>query len=171
MFEFSHLFDSLVTISTPHIGITEQESSFLSKGIGFVTGAKKLTSVKELYLDDDKDLRNTFIYNLSEDPGMGLFKNILLFHSSNDIFCPSYSSRIQSNKTMKYFRIIRYGGINFEMIDHILAVVKCKHLHRIDIIAKLDKTKLLSVATKAIPADILRHKMVADYIAWRLSKL
>ncbi len=101
LLDLNPLFKTLITISTPHIGIAEKEGSYINKGIGFVTGAKKLAAVKEMYMDDNEDMRNTFVYNLSEDHGLSAFKNVLLFHSSSDIFCPSYSSRIQSNKSMK----------------------------------------------------------------------
>lgn len=165
MDELKHLFHSLVTISTPHIGIAEKEDDFINKSIGFFTGAKKLASIKELYLEDNEDVRNTFIYNLSEDSGLGAFKNLLLFHSSSDIFCPSYSSRIQTSPLLKY------GELYTEMVNHIHGVLKVKNLYRIDICAKLDKSKLINVASKAIPADVLKHRLVADYIAWRLCKL
>lgn len=99
--DLNPLFNTFITVSTPHIGIAEKESSYINKGIGFVTGAKKLAAVKEIYMDDNEDMRNTFVYNLSEDHGLAAFKNLLLFHSSSDIFCPSYSSRIQSSKSMK----------------------------------------------------------------------
>lgn len=71
-------------------------------GRELITGAKKLLCMKELYMEDNEDLRNTFIYNLSEDPGMASFKHVLLFHSSYDTFSSTYSSRLQSNKFMKY---------------------------------------------------------------------
>ena len=101
MYQISHLFDTLITISTPHIGISEKEGSYINKGISLVSGAKKLLAIKELYLEDNDDIRNTFIYNLTEDDGISFFKNVLLFHSSYDVFCPSNSSRIQSNSTFK----------------------------------------------------------------------
>lgn len=65
----------------------------------------------------------------------------------------------------------RYGSLSFEMVDHIHQVLKCKQVHRIDICAKIEKSKMLSIASKAIPAVILKHRLVADYIAWRFSQL
>lgn len=56
------------------------------------------------------------------------------------------------------------------MIDHMIGVMKCKQLHRIDIFAKFDK-KLMSAASKFFPADLLKHPFVADYIAWRFIQL
>lgn len=97
------LFGSYFSISTPHLGISEKENSYINKGIGMVTGASKLEEIKELYLSDSENLRATFLYRLAEGSSLDNFDRISLFHSSAEAFCPVYSSRIQTHESLKYF--------------------------------------------------------------------
>lgn len=100
------LFGSYFSISTPHLGISEKENSYINKGLGVVTGVSKLGALKELYMTDNENVRASFLYTLAESDSLTYFERIVLFHNSGEPFCPAYSSRLQTHETLKYSSII-----------------------------------------------------------------
>ena len=57
------------------------------------------------------------------------------------------------------------------MIDSIFDSLKVKKIERIDIYRKFDKSSLMSIASKAMPTDNIRHPVVAEFIAWQMTNL
>lgn len=99
--EYKDLFKSYISISTPHLGTAEAEENLLNKGLSFMSGKSKMLSVREMNLDDNIDLYSCYLFKLSKDPGLSWFKNLILFSSSNDKFCPLESAQIQVNSMKK----------------------------------------------------------------------
>lgn len=56
---------------------------------------KKSGSLLQLTMKDAADPRQTFLYRLSRQPGLALFKNVLLCGSSQDHYVPIHSSHIE----------------------------------------------------------------------------
>ena len=167
--EWYPLFGSYFSISTPHLGISEQETSYLNKGLGIVTGASKLGATKELYLSDDQNPRASFIYRLADSQSLAYFDRVTLFHNSGEPFCPAYSSRLQTHDSLRYLlNKPRHDQVYSEMLDAIYCSMRVNRLQRIDVSLRFDTGKLLSMASRAIPADIVRHALVADYVAWQM---
>jgi len=59
---------------------------------------KKSSSLLQLSLKDHSDIRQTFIYKLSEKSNLHKFKNVLLCGSSQDRYVPIHSAHILNCK-------------------------------------------------------------------------
>ena len=106
--DYSHLFNSFISISTPHVGMPENSDKLLTKGspgsAGFsiLSGTSKMKSSKEINMDDQKDLRTCFLYRLSQDKQLSHFKHLVLCSNPDDKFCLVGTGRIQINVESKY---------------------------------------------------------------------
>lgn len=70
-------------------------NSLVNIGLWVMQKFKKSTSLLQLCLKDNADPYKTFIYNLSKDSKMHLFKYVLLLGSSQDHYVPRHSAHIQ----------------------------------------------------------------------------
>jgi hypothetical protein len=64
-------------------------------GMWFMQKWKKSGSLLQLSLKDSADVRQTFLYKLSQKSNLHCFKNVLLCGSSQDRYVPLHSSRIE----------------------------------------------------------------------------
>ena len=83
---------------------------------------KKSGSLQQLAMKDSSDIRQTFMYRLSANSNLHLFKNVLLTGSSQDKYVPIHSARIELCKAaIKDNSVI--GAAYKEMVDNILGKV------------------------------------------------
>ena len=81
--QYSGKMHLLLTLSTPHLGTKHNDSWQVKAGFWFIkTFNKKATSLKQISMDDAKNPRETFLYNLSQEKGIGWFKHVVLLGSS-----------------------------------------------------------------------------------------
>jgi len=79
-------------------------------------------SLQQLALKDHTDIRQTFMYKLSENSNLHLFKNVLLAGSSQDKYVPIHSARIELCKSaVKDSSVL--GEAYKEMVNNILGKV------------------------------------------------
>lgn len=86
---------TFITLSSPHISFLYSSSSLIDAGMWLLKKFKKGEALEQLTMSDNSDLKQTFIYKLSMQPEIGLFKNIVLFGSDQDTYCPHDSATIQ----------------------------------------------------------------------------
>ncbi|XP_070555676.1 protein FAM135A-like [Ptychodera flava] len=110
---------TFLSLSGPHLGTMYNSSAIVNTGMWFMQKWKKSGSLLQLALKDHSDPRETFIYKLSQKPGMEYFKNVVLIGSLQDRYVPYHSARIEMCKNaMKDTSV--YGAIYGEMINNIL---------------------------------------------------
>jgi len=80
---------------------------------------KKTGALPQLALNDNSDLRETFMYRLSLTNGFQYFKNVLLVSSVQDHYVPFHSSRIEMSKQALKDNS-ETGRVYREMINNIL---------------------------------------------------
>ncbi|XP_069778347.1 protein FAM135B [Narcine bancroftii] len=112
---------TLLSLSGPHLGTLYNNSTLVSTGLWFMQKLKKSSSLLQLTFKDQADPRKTFLYKLSEKPGLQYFKNILLVASPQDRYVPFHSARIEMCKTALKDRQI--GCVYTEMINNLLRPV------------------------------------------------
>ena len=84
---------------------------------------KKSGSLQQLALKDSSDIRQTFMYKLSENSNLHCFKNVLLAGSSQDKYVPIHSARVELCKSsIKDNSVI--GAAYKEMVHNILGKVR-----------------------------------------------
>ena len=79
-------------------------------------------SLQQLAMKDSSNIRDTFMYKLSANSNLHLFKNVLLAGSSQDKYVPIHSARIELCKAA----IKDNSGVGEaykEMVDNILGKV------------------------------------------------
>uniref|UniRef100_A0A146MGZ2 Protein FAM135A n=6 Tax=Lygus hesperus TaxID=30085 RepID=A0A146MGZ2_LYGHE len=96
--QLKHLLPRLHTflsLSGPHLGTLYNSSGLVNMGMWFMQKWKKSGSLLQLSLRDAADVRDTFLYRLSQRCNLPHFKNILLCGSSQDRYVPLHSARIE----------------------------------------------------------------------------
>ncbi|XP_022313920.2 protein FAM135A-like isoform X4 [Crassostrea virginica] len=143
--KLSHLIPKLYTflsLSGPHLGTLYNNSGLVNMGMWFMQKWKKSGSLLQLSLKDQQDPRQTFLYKLSQKPGLELFRHVLLVGSSQDRYVPYHSSRIEMCKAAQRDSS-GMGAIYSEMVANILTPVvnspRCK-LIRYDVFHALPNT-------------------------------
>jgi alpha-beta hydrolase superfamily lysophospholipase len=73
-----------VTLCTPHLGYMYKTSKLFSTGMWLMRKWKKSTCLSQLGMTDQKDMEQTFLFQLSKAQGLSWFKHVLLVSSYQD---------------------------------------------------------------------------------------
>uniref|UniRef100_T1J2Y8 DUF676 domain-containing protein n=1 Tax=Strigamia maritima TaxID=126957 RepID=T1J2Y8_STRMM len=114
----SHL-HTFLSLSGPHLGTLYNNSGLVNMGMWFMQKWKKSGSLLQLAMKDAPNLRQTFLYKLSQKPGLEYFKNVLLFGSSQDRYVPIHSARIELCKAALKDITVQ-GNAYREMVHNLL---------------------------------------------------
>jgi len=127
-------FHTFLSLSGPHLGTIYNNSGLVNAGMWVMQRWKKSGSLQQLALKDHVDIRQTFMYKLSENSNLELFRNLLLAGSSQDKYVPIHSARVELCKTAVKDSSVT-GAAYREMVNNILSrVVEADtHLVRYDI--------------------------------------
>ncbi|XP_043923219.1 protein FAM135B [Protopterus annectens] len=109
---------TFLSLSGPHLGTLYNNSTLVSTGLWLMQKLKKSGSLLQLTFRDNVDLRKTFLYQLSQKPGLQYFKNVVLVASPQDRYVPFHSARIEICKTALKDR--HTGPVYTEMINNLL---------------------------------------------------
>lgn len=91
-------FHSLITLSSPHLGFLYSTSTLIDAGLWVINSMKKCTSILQMTMQDNPDLKETFLYKLSEKPGLEWFNRLVFVGSHQDLYVPYYSARMQKHE-------------------------------------------------------------------------
>ncbi|XP_037933668.1 uncharacterized protein LOC119668283 [Teleopsis dalmanni] len=113
---------TFLSLSGPHLGTLYNTSGLVNMGMWFMQKWKKSGSLLQLCMRDTPDIRNSFLYRLSQRSTLHHFKNILLCGSSQDRYVPAHSARLELCKAA-----IRdnsnLGTVYREMVHNIVAPI------------------------------------------------
>ncbi|XP_041822840.1 protein FAM135B [Melanotaenia boesemani] len=109
---------TFLSLSGPHLGTLYNNSALVSTGLWLMQKLKKSGSLLQLTFRDHVDPRKTFLYLLSQKPGLQFFKNVVLVASPQDRYVPFHSARIEMCKTALKDRTT--GSVYTEMINNLL---------------------------------------------------
>ncbi|KAE8282251.1 Protein FAM135B [Larimichthys crocea] len=109
---------TFLSLSGPHLGTLYNNSTLVSTGLWLMQKLKKSGSLLQLTVRDHVDPRKTFLYLLSQKPGLQYFKNVVLVASPQDRYVPFHSARIEMCKTALKDRTT--GPVYTEMINNLL---------------------------------------------------
>lgn len=93
--KFKDKMHGFVTLCTPHLGYMYKTSKLFSTGMWLMKKWKKSTCLSQLGMTDNKDLEQTFLFQLSKAQGLSWFKHMLLVSSFQDQYAPFDSARLQ----------------------------------------------------------------------------
>uniref|UniRef100_A0A8C4ZX21 DUF676 domain-containing protein n=1 Tax=Gadus morhua TaxID=8049 RepID=A0A8C4ZX21_GADMO len=109
---------TFLSLSGPHLGTLYNNSTLVSTGLWLMQKLKKSGSLLQLTFRDHMDPRKTFLYLLSQKPGLQFFKNVVLVSSPQDRYVPFHSARIELCRTALKDRTT--GPVYTEMINNLL---------------------------------------------------
>ncbi|XP_023667831.1 protein FAM135B [Paramormyrops kingsleyae] len=109
---------TFLSLSGPHLGTLYNNSTLVSTGLWLMQKLKKSGSLLQLTFRDHTDPRKTFLYLLSQKPGLQYFKNVVLVASPQDRYVPFHSARIEMCRTALKDRTT--GPVYTEMINNLL---------------------------------------------------
>ncbi|XP_017059674.1 uncharacterized protein LOC108100351 isoform X2 [Drosophila ficusphila] len=113
---------TFLSLSGPHLGTLYNTSGLVNMGMWFMQKWKKSGSLLQLCMRDTTDMRNCFLYRLSQRSTLHHFKNILLCGSSQDRYVPAHSARLELCKAaMRDSSSL--GTIYREMVHNIIAPI------------------------------------------------
>ncbi|GAB0096958.1 protein FAM135B [Sergentomyia squamirostris] len=116
---------TFLSLSGPHLGTLYNSSGLVNMGIWFMQKWKKSGSLLQLCLRDTADLRQSFLYRLSQRSTLHHFKNILLCGSSQDRYVPPHSARLELCKAA--LRDTSTLGVVYrEMVHNIIAPIMAR---------------------------------------------
>lgn len=84
-----------MSLSSPHLGYIYSTSKLIDAGIWVLKTWKKSRSLEQLSFSDSKNIKESFIYKLSEFEGLNWFSHVYLLSSHQDYYAPFESTRIQ----------------------------------------------------------------------------
>lgn len=122
MGQFLAQLHTFLSLSGPHLGQLYNSSALVNTGLWVMQKWKKSNSLLQLSLRDHADPRQSFLYQLSKNPGLAMFKNVLLVGSLQDRYVPVHSARVEMCKAAAKDKSI-YGTIYAEMLNNLLEPV------------------------------------------------
>jgi predicted alpha/beta hydrolase family esterase len=93
--KYKDKFHGFMTLCSPHLGYMYKSSKVFDTGMWFLKKWKKSIVLNQLGMTDSKNIEQTTIYLLSQQPGLEWFKHIILVSSFQDQYAPFDSARIQ----------------------------------------------------------------------------
>ncbi|KAM4704912.1 protein FAM135B [Rhinophrynus dorsalis] len=112
---------TFLSLSGPHLGTLYSNSTLVSTGLWLMQKLKKSGSLLQLTFRDNPDLRKSFLYQLSQKPGLQYFKYVVLVASLQDRYVPFHSARIEMCKNA--IKDKHTGPVYTEMITNLLQPV------------------------------------------------
>mmetsp|Transcript_32678 Transcript_32678/g.32043 ORF Transcript_32678/g.32043 Transcript_32678/m.32043 type:complete len:135 (-) Transcript_32678:74-478(-) len=94
-------FSSFVTLATPHIGYLTTNSRLLTAGMWFFGKWKNSSSIKEITVSDESNIKKCTLYKMSKMEGLEWFDTVALIGSPQDGYSPIESSLIQQSERME----------------------------------------------------------------------
>ena len=158
-----------MTFSTPHLGVSAGDSKLVETGFNILTQWMKHTSLKQMGMKDDTDLRKSFMYKLSRNEGLRWFKEVILISSPQDTYSPFDSSRIQVSKINTSDS--KTSSIFNEMVQSIVESIKCHRIRRVNICMKFKKSSIDTFIGRAAHIALITDGILLQTLSYRYSDL
>ena len=129
-------FYSYISLACPHLGCKNNESLLINAGMWLLCKIKQSLLLNQLNLMDDKDERHSVLYKISKNQGLGWFKKVILFSSSQDSYVPFHSARVEVGNT-----IFEGNTLEYEMANNIISQITGS-FHRINTIFCLNQMEV-----------------------------
>ena len=88
-----HIFNTLITFSSPHLGISQNDNSLVNLGVWFLIKMDKVANLKELNFQSVNP-NDSSMMRLAKCELLHLFKRVVVVCSRNDEFVPFYSTSL-----------------------------------------------------------------------------
>jgi len=129
--EHSGLMHFFMSFSSPHLGYMYSNSSLFNAGMWVLKKWRKSACLAQLSMADSYDMRECFLYKLSQETGLDWFKHLCLVSSYQDKYSPFESARIEIGP--EAMKETQKAKVYTEMAENILNKLSIDKVHRIDV--------------------------------------
>jgi triacylglycerol esterase/lipase EstA (alpha/beta hydrolase family) len=129
---FKSLFYSYISLACPHLGCLNNESRLVDAGMWLLCKVKQSVVLDQLTLADSPEKRQTVLFNLSKEQGLGWFKKVYFFSSCQDSYVPFHSARAEVGSS-----IVEGDIIEYDMASNILSQITGS-FHRVNTIFSIN---------------------------------
>ncbi|KAL4442271.1 hypothetical protein ABPG74_005612 [Tetrahymena malaccensis] len=126
--DFQDKMFTFLSFGVPHLGYMHSKHSLINIGLWFLKTWRGSVCLNQLEMKDHKDLRQTYLYNLSKQEGLEWFRNVVFCSSTQDHYVPVESARVEKLQEQGGQSIQVYN----EMVDNLLSNLK-NDIQRLDI--------------------------------------
>ncbi|OMJ80490.1 hypothetical protein SteCoe_19239 [Stentor coeruleus] len=159
--QFYDKFGFFITLSSPHLGTLANSSYLVDAGIWVLRKLKKTISMKQLSMKDEKDIFQTYLYQLSNSNGIEFFKNVAFVSSLQDKYAPFDSTRVEVGaKAWKSSN----GDVLGKMAVNILRKIQSSSLIRIDANFKFKGASFDRAIGRAAHIEMIENANLIDMI-------
>ena len=132
-------FYSYISLACPHLGCLNNESKLIDAGMWILCKIKQSLLLNQLVLKESKDMRHSLLYTLSKEQGLGWFKKVYFFSSSQDSYVPFHSARVEVGSSI-------YEGdtLEYEMANNIVSQITGS-MHRINTIFYINSLEVANI--------------------------
>ncbi|CAG9460477.1 unnamed protein product [Pedinophyceae sp. YPF-701] len=169
-----------VSVSGPQLGFVQKVSSLVASGIWVMKHIRRAHSLREMALQDARDVREGFLYNLAQKEGLARFKQVVLLSSPQDGYVPYHSSRMELGPALAAVAADDGEGhgkgrgsvrhrVCCEMIDSILSKMEASgtRLTRVDAVFPLRDAKGLDRLTgRRAHLDFVEDVHLSHLLVW-----
>jgi len=158
-----------MTLSSPHLGCMYSSSKLVGAGMWILKKWSTSKSLEQLEMTDHKDYSQTFMYKLSEAPGLEWFKHVFLFSSFLDYYSPYESSRIEIYKKVKSGSAKETAYM--KMASNLLSKIRANALHRVDVAFGDQSISINSAIGREAHLQFLECEALHKIIAYRYANM
>uniref|UniRef100_A0A914YMX9 DUF676 domain-containing protein n=1 Tax=Panagrolaimus superbus TaxID=310955 RepID=A0A914YMX9_9BILA len=108
---------TLLTLNSPHVGLMYNQRA-ANWGIAILQWWKQSVSIEQLTMKDAANFRDSFLYKLSGNGAFGMFRNVLLVGTMQDLYVPGHSALIEICKGA-LSDVTAQGVIYMELLSNI----------------------------------------------------
>lgn len=157
----SSKFQFLITFSSPHLGYMYNTSKLVDAGLWIIKKWKKSLSLKQLSMTDTSDVKNSFLYKLTNLEGVEWFRNVALVGAHQDNYAPFESARIEvGTKATGDAK----GRLYIEMANNLLNRIQAERIYRIDVNLKLKGKSIDSMIGRAAHIQMLDNHILVQMV-------
>jgi pimeloyl-ACP methyl ester carboxylesterase len=86
-----------ISLATPHLGLRYNRNTILRPLLWLAGTWTKSRSLSQLKMEDHRDPRQSFLYEMSKSPALGWFRHVRFVASPQDAYVPIYSAMAEAD--------------------------------------------------------------------------
>lgn len=166
--KYSGLMHSYISLSTPHLGVVGKSNKLVEIGLWFLKKWNKSTSLTQLSMSDSPDRSKSYLFKLSNQPGLNHFRYIVLLSSHQDSYAPFESARIEISPKMA--QDSNHGGMFLQMAANILMQLQKPQLFRLDVNFSMKKRNIDSMIGRKAHIQFLENESLLRTLVFAYSQ-
>eukprot|EP00397_Hematodinium_sp_SG-2012_P012032 GEMP01012188.1.p1 GENE.GEMP01012188.1~~GEMP01012188.1.p1 ORF type:complete len:710 (+),score=100.00 GEMP01012188.1:303-2432(+) len=159
--EYASKLYSYITFSSAHLGYMYNASALVNTGIWVLKKWRKSKCLAQLSMSDAENPRESFLFQLSQEPGMEWFENVVLVSSAQDQYAPFDSARIEMSQQALADPL---ADVYRSMVSHLWEKVKPEAITRFNVDFKIPERNLDAIIGRAAHIQFLESQPVMRMI-------